>query len=159
MNKIEQMAKSPYKMKLFMMKQLPMAFLAGLKVIKMDNQGASVSVPFKYLNKNPFRSVYFAVLSMAAELSSGIIALAALHDSEVPVSMLVLKMKAKFLKKAQTKIVFHCEDAERIKQSIAKSIETDEGETIEVTSSGYDASGDKVAEFVFEWTFKPKKAR
>ncbi len=157
MNKIEKMAASPFRMKLFMMKQLPMAFLAGLKVTRMDMKGASVSVPYKCLNKNPFRSVYFAVLSMAAELSSGIIALAALHDVKVPVSMLVLKMKAEFLKKAKTKIVFHCEDAEKIKQSIAKSIETGQGETIEVISSGIDTSGDKVAEFIFEWTFKPKK--
>ena len=156
MNKIEQMAKSPVKMKLFMMKQLPMAFFAGLKVIKMDNRGASVSVPFKFLNKNPFRSVYFAVLSMAAELSSGIIALAALHDFDVPVSMLVLKMKAEFLKKAKSKIVFTCDDAEKIRDTIARSIETGEGQKIEVRSSGYDTSGDIVAEFVFEWTFKPK---
>jgi hypothetical protein len=71
--------------------------------------------------------------------------------------MLVLKMKADFLKKARTKIIFHCEDAEKIKESIAKSIETGQGETIEVSSAGYDTSGDKVAEFIFEWTFKPKK--
>ncbi len=157
MNKIEKMAASPFRMKLFMISHLPMAFLAGLKVTKMDMQGASVSVPYKCLNKNPFRSVYFAVLSMAAELSSGIIALAALHDVKVPVSMLVLRMKAEFLKKAKTKVVFHSKDGEKIRLTIKKSIETGEGQTIEVLSSGVDTSGDKVAEFIFEWTFKPKK--
>jgi len=38
MNKIEQMAKSPVKMKLFMMKQLPMAFFAA-------NNGPGQDVP------------------------------------------------------------------------------------------------------------------
>ncbi len=158
MNKVEQMASSPLKMKLFMMKQLPMAFIAGLKIVKMDKEGASVSVPFKFLNKNPFRSVYFAVLSMAAELSSGIIALSALNDQKVPVSMLVLKMRAEFLKKAKSKIIFTCNDGEKIRKTVKESIETGEGQTVEVHTAGFDTSGDKVAEFVFEWTFKPKKA-
>lgn len=156
MNKIERMASSPLKMKLFMMKQLPMAFLAGLRIVEFNESRARVSVPFKFLNKNPFRSLYFAVLSMAAELSCGIIALAAVSEAKVPVSMLVLKMRAEFTKKARTKITFTCNDGEKIKKTIEKSIETGEGQTIEVHSSGLDSSGDTVAEFIFEWTFKPK---
>ena len=143
-------------MKLFLLRQLPMAFLAGLKIVEFNKNSVKVSVPFKFLNKNPFRSVYFAVLSMAAELSSGVIALAAVSDSSVPVSMLVLKMRAEFLKKAKSKIVFTCNDGEKIRETVKKSVETGEGQTIEVHSSGFDTTGDIVAEFVFEWTFKPK---
>lgn len=133
-----------------------MAFLSGLRIVEFDKSRTRVSVPFKFLNKNPFRSVYFAVLSMAAELSSGVIALDAVSESSVPVSMLVLKMRAEFLKKAKSKIVFTCNDGEKIRATVRKSIETGEGQTIEVHSSGTDTTGDKVAEFVFEWTFKPK---
>ena len=43
-----------------------------------------------------------------------------------------------------------------MKESIARSIETGEGQTAEVTSTGYDKEGDVVAEFIFTWTFKPK---
>ncbi len=143
-------------MKLFMLKHLPMAFLAGLKVVEIDQTTASVTVPYKYLNKNPFRSVYFAVLSMAAELSTGILAMAALNDFSIPISMLVLEMKANFLKKARTKITFKCLEGDQLSSTIAKSIETGEGQTIDVTSIGYDTEGDKVAEFKFTWTFKPK---
>lgn len=133
-----------------------MAYLAGLKILEIDEEKAAVSVPFKYLNKNPFRSVYFAVLSMAAELSSGILALAAIHDFSRPVSMLVLDMKAAFLKKAKSKIIFKCEDGEKISKAIAKSLETGEGQTVEVNTSGTDEAGEVVAEFSFTWTFKPK---
>ncbi len=150
------MASSPGKMKMYMLTHLPMAFLAGLRVTEIDNTRAAVSVPFKFLNKNPFRSMYFAVLSMAAELSSGILALALVYEAEKPVSMLVLNMKAGFLKKARTKIVFTCNDGENIYAAIAKSIETGEGQTVEVRSSGIDANGETVAEFNFTWTFKPK---
>lgn len=155
-NKIRILAKSNFHMKLFMLKKLPMAFFAGLKVVEIDKEKASVSVPYKSLNKNPFRSIYFAVLSMAAELATGILAMTAIHDFTVPVSMLVLEMKASFQKKARTKITFKCTDGEKISNAIERSIETGEGQTAEVTSIGYDTEGDVVAEFNFTWTFKPK---
>ncbi len=143
-------------MKLFMMKNLPMAFLAGLKVTEIDETKASVSVPYKCLNKNPFKSIYFAVLSMAAELATGILAIAAINDFSIPISMLVFEMKASFQKKARTKITFKCNEGEKMMAAISRSIETGEGQTAEVTSIGYDTEGDVVAEFKFTWTFKPK---
>ena len=150
------MALSPFKMKLYMLRHLPLGFFTGLKVLELDNNKAVVSVPFKYLNKNPFRSVYFAVLAMAAELSSGILALSVLYEINAPVSMLVLNMKADFLKKAKTKITFSCNDGEKITKTIENCIASKEGEIIEVKTSGYDTNGEKVAEFQFTWTFKAK---
>lgn len=155
-NKIQQMALSPIKMRLYMLKHLPLGFFTGLKVLELNKNKAMVSVPFKYLNKNPFRSVYFAVLSMAAELSSGILALSMVVESKTPVSMLVLNMKADFLKKAKTKITFSCNDGEKIANAIKKCLVTKEGEIIEVQTSGFDTNGEKVAEFQFTWTFKAK---
>lgn len=150
------MALSPFKMKLYMLKHLPLGFFTGLKVLELDKNKAVVSVPFKYLNKNPFRSVYFAVLAMAAELSSGILALSVVNEINAPVSMLVLNMKSDFLKKAKTKITFSCEDGKKISKAIDKCLESGEGEIIEVQTSGYDITGDKVADFWFTWTFKRK---
>ncbi len=65
-------------------------------------------------------------------------------------------MKASFQKKARTRIAFKCNDGEKIKEAIAKSIQTGEGQTVDVTSTGVDTQGDVVAEFVFTWTFKVK---
>jgi acyl-coenzyme A thioesterase PaaI-like protein len=155
-NRIRKLAKSNFHMKLFMMKNLPMAFLAGLKVTEIDKTKASVSVPYKCLNKNPFKSIYFAVLSMAAELATGILAMAAIKDFSIPFSMLVFEMKASFQKKARTRITFKCTEGEKMMAAISRSIETGEGQTAEVTSTGYDTEGDVVAEFKFTWTFKPK---
>lgn len=155
-NRIRKLAKSNFHMKLFMMKNLPMAFLAGLKVTEIDKTKASVSVPYKCLNKNPFKSIYFAVLSMAAELATGILAMAAIKDFSIPISMLVFEMKASFQKKARTRITFKCTEGEKMMAAISRSIETGEGQTAEVTSTGYDTEGDVVAEFKFTWTFKPK---
>lgn len=153
---MKSLALSPLKMKLFMLLNLPMGFIAGLKVKSIDDNGSEVTVPFKFVNKNPFKSMYFAVMSMAAELSSGILAIVEVSKADKPVSMLVLNMEASFTKKAKSKITFSCDNAAQIRETIQRSIDTDEGQTIDVKSQGIDKEGDIVAEFKFTWTFKPK---
>jgi hypothetical protein len=157
--KLQKKFKSKIRLKLFFLKNMPMGFINGLRIIEFDNEHASVSVPFNYLTKNPFKSMYFAVQSMAAELTSGAIAIDQVAKASVPVSMLVLKMEAEFVKKARSKIIFTCNNGKEIIQTIQKSIETNEGQTIKVTSTGIDSEGDIVSIFHFIWTFKPKKTK
>lgn len=156
---IRKMASSSWRMKLFMIKLLPMAFLAGLRVIKIDREFAEVSIPYKYLNKNPFRSIYFAAQSMAAELSTGILAMAAVKDQGLPISMLVLNMKSSFHKKATGKIVFTCKDGLEIANTVAAAALSQEGKTFIAKSVGRNINGEKVSEFYFTWTFKAKQQK
>ncbi|MBU3926282.1 MAG: DUF4442 domain-containing protein [Bacteroidetes bacterium] len=155
-NKIEALANSHCKMRLYMLWKLPLAFFARLRVDEMSMQKASISLPYNYLNKNPFRSIYFAALSMAAELSTGILAMAHVEKNPVPVSMLVLGVKAEFVKKAKSRIIFTCFQGELLEKTIAQSIAENEGHTCEVFTEGLDADGEVVARFWFTWTFKPK---
>lgn len=143
-------------MRLFFLLKLPMAYLAGLRILEISETRASVSVPFKFLTKNPFQSIYFAVLSMAAELSTGILAMAALRELEKPLSMLIVGLDAKFIKKAKTKVIFTCNQGKEIYETVFKSLEEESGSTINVLSEGFDINGKKVAEFYFNWSFKKK---
>lgn len=155
-NKIEKLANSPFRMRLFMLWKLPLAFFARLRVDEMTMEKASISLPYNYLNKNPFNSIYFAALSMAAELSTGILAMAHVENNPISVSMLVLGVKAEFVKKARTRITFTCVQGELLEKTIAQSINTNEGQSIEVFTEGIDTNGEVVARFWFTWTFKPK---
>ncbi|MEK7199004.1 MAG: DUF4442 domain-containing protein, partial [Bacteroidota bacterium] len=51
---------SPLKFRLFMLQRLPSALFAGLRVASLDEQQAVVTVTYKWFNRNPFRSMYFA---------------------------------------------------------------------------------------------------
>ena len=155
-NKIIRLAKSNFKMRLYLLTKLPLAFFAGLKITKISEFKASVSIPYKFLNKNPFQSIYFAALSMAAELSTGILAMSAISETKLPISMLVFEMNAKFTKKAKSKILFTCTQGKEIVETVNKCIESKEGETIKVFAKGIDMEGNEVAEFYFIWTFKSK---
>lgn len=153
---IRKMALHRWKLNFFMLQQLPMGFLAGLRILNLDVKHAQVRIPFKYVNKNPFRSMYFASQSMAAELSTGIMAMAAVRDTGFSISMLVLEMKSSFLKKATTPIIFSCHQGQEIAATIQKAIDTNEGQIITVKSIGQNTQNEIVSEFEFTWTFKLK---
>ena len=146
-----------FKLKLFFLQRMPMGFLAGMRVLKFNDSTCEVSVPYNTITKNPFKSVYFAVQAMAAELSTGVVAMDAVMRSSKKVSMLVFDMNASFTKKARSTIVFTCNQVEEINNAVKKAVDTGEGVTINVKSKGIDKDGDVVSEFNFTWTFKSKK--
>ncbi len=147
---------NPLKFKLFTLAKLPMAFFSGLKVTTLEPNTAAVSVRFKWINQNPFKSIYFAVLSMAAELSTGVLAFAQIYNRQPSVSMLVVKLEAEFFKKAVGKIVFTCNNGNNVIEAIEATIASKQGVTVECTSIGIDEQGNEVAKFIFTWSFKSK---
>ena len=147
---------NPIFFKLFLLLKLPMAFLAGLKLKELTDEHAVVLMKYKYLNKNPFGSIYFACLSMAGELASGMLAASIAYKSNPKLSMLVVGVKINFTKKAVGTILFECYQGKEILATIQKSIDTGEGETIEALTIARDDKGDVVAEFLIQWSFKLK---
>ncbi len=147
---------SPTKFRLFMLAKLPMAYMADLRVTALTDERCTVTIPYKYLNKNPFNSIYFACLSMAAELSTGVLCMMHTYKADPTVSMLVVHMDADFTKKAIGKITFMCEDGLRVQEAAEQTKLTGEGKTVMTTSIGIDEKGDQVAEFRFTWSLKAK---
>ncbi|MDB5197038.1 MAG: hypothetical protein JWP88_1409 [Flaviaesturariibacter sp.] len=148
---------NPVKFRLFLLTKLPAAYFAGLKVHSLSPEACTVTVPLKWFTQNPFRSIYFACLSMAAELSTGVLAMASIYGQKPAVSMLVTGLEAKFYKKAVEKITFTCKDGQAIEEAVALAKATGEGQTVTVHSSGQNKLGETVAEFHFTWSFKAKR--
>ncbi|MGN6164066.1 MAG: DUF4442 domain-containing protein [Flavisolibacter sp.] len=146
----------PLKFRLFLLQKLPAAYFAGLKVQQVNESSCSISVPYKWFTKNPFRSTYFACLSMAAEMSTGILATAHIYKRLPKMSMLVIAVEGKFYKKAIGTTTFTCQEGPSIRQAIEKAIALNEPQTIRALSSGYNDSKDLVAEFWITWSFKTK---
>ncbi len=140
----------------FLLKKIPAAYFSGVRVVKVDEQHSVVSVPFGWFTQNPFNSTYFACLSMAAEMSTGVLAMAHSYHSQPRISMLVIANEARFFKKATGKTYFTCIDGDEIKKAIDKSKNTGEGQTITVKTKGYNDQQELVAEFLFTWSFKQK---
>jgi len=146
----------PVKFRLFMLQKLPAALFAGLRITSFDEQRAVVSVKYKWFNQNPFRSMYFAIQSMAAEMSTGLLASAQVYKRNPAVSMLVVGLEAKFLKKAVDTVFFTCKDGDAIDKAIQTSIATGEGVIVSCKSVGTNEAGEVVSEFIIKWSFKVK---
>lgn len=145
-----------FKFNLFLFSKLPSAFLCGVRVRFADESKCVVSVPFKWLSQNPFKSTYFACLAMAAEMSTGVLGLAHTYTRKPAVSMLVVNISGNFLKKAVGKTAFTCNDGLLINQTIEDAIASGQGKTITAKSVGTNAAGEIVAEFLITWSFKAK---
>lgn len=147
----------PFKFKLFMLAKLPSAFFCGVRVVDADENSCSVKVPYKWFSQNPFKSTYFACLSMAAEMTTGLLGLMHIHKRQPAVSMLVVKIEGNFMKKATGITIFTCEDGAAIKRTIEDAIFSNEGKIITSKSYGRNAAGEIVAEFAVTWSFKAKR--
>ena len=147
---------TPRKINFFTLFKLPSAYICGIKVKSISKEKSLVTVKHRWINQNPFKSMFWAVQGMAAELATGILVMQAIDASGRKVSMLVTNMNATFTKKATGKIQFKCNDGLAIKDAIQRSVETGEGQTVLVTSEGVNEDGVSVSKFQFEWSLKVK---
>jgi hypothetical protein len=58
---------TPSKLNAFLMFKLPAAYICGVRVKEISAGTSIVTVRHKWINQNPFKSMYFAVQAMAAE--------------------------------------------------------------------------------------------
>jgi hypothetical protein len=154
--KFSALISSPIQFRFFLFQKLPAAFFSGLRIVHFDATTCTVKIKYSWFSQNPFKSIYFAVEAMAAEMCSGMLAFAQVYQRNPKVSMLVVKMEVNFIKKATGTVLFTCEDGTLIQAAINESIETGEGKTIVCMSKGKNSANETVAEFLITWSFKSK---
>ena len=150
------MSRNTGKFNAFLFFKLPSAWWCGVRLTELTDDHAIASVRHRWVNQNPFKSMFWAVQGMAAELATGALVLQEIRKSGRSVSMLVVNNKANFQKKARGRIAFRCEDGALLKQTVDRVLETGEGHTVWMTSVGRNEAGEVVSEFHFEWTLKAK---
>jgi hypothetical protein len=147
---------TPFKLNAYTFFKLPSAFWSGVRVKQITPDTCKVNVKHSWFNQNPFKSMYFAVQAMAAEFTTGALVMFHIKSSGKNISMLVAQNKAVFTKKATGKITFTCNQGKEITECIEKAIQTNEGQTIWLTSIGINEIGEQVSEMQFQWTIKSR---
>lgn len=147
---------SPLLFKTFCLFKIPLLALTNTKVTQLSTSFCTTTVPFKHLNKNPFKSMYFAVQSMAAELSTASLAMLALEEFNESIAYIVTNCSATFTKKADNTVTFKCIDYDSFKTGIQKAVSTGESVEISVNTIGTLPNGQEVASFTFTWSFKKR---
>lgn len=146
---------TPWKLRMYFLQKLPSCWFWGVRIRELRPGRCQVSIPYGWRTQNPFRSTYFAALAGAAELSTGALALVALHGRG-RISMLITGLEGEFIKKANTRTTFTCEQGEAIRQAVQRAIDSGEGEEVRILTVGRNEGGEEVCRFWLRWSFKVK---
>ena len=146
-----------FKYNFFLFKDLPSAWLCGVRVKDLNDKKCIISVRHNWFNSNPFKSLYWAVQGMASELATGLAIIDFANKNKLKISMLVISNESKFLKKAKGLIRFECDQVDSVKKTLSSLSKNKTTDKIKLKSTGYDESGDVVSEFIYEWSFKLKE--
>lgn len=149
---------NPLKFKAGLAIYLPLAAFTGVKITQLNDTTCDVTVPYKYMNKNPFNTTYWAVLGMAAEMASGALLQMYIHKRRPSVSIFVLGCEAKFVKRALGVTTFRCEQGLELAEKVKLTSQNFEAQEFTALTTGYNEAGEVVAEFSFTWGIKARKS-
>ena len=147
---------TPSKVNAFMFFKLPLGWWSGMRVKTLTDTTAVVLIKHKWINQNPFKSMFWAAQGMAAEMSTGVLVMQEIERSKRKVSKLVTHQEGDFFKKATGIIIFTCNGGNEIREAIEKSVKTGEGQVITLISEGVNEDGVVVSIFQFQWSLKVK---
>jgi hypothetical protein len=133
---------------------LPSAWICGVRVDSEESNKCSVRVKLGFFNKNPFKSLFWAVQGMAAEMPGGLLLQNKIKSSGQNIAMLLVGSSSNFTKKAVGKILFTFEQGELLDELVNQAVKTKEAQTITIKTNGVDEKGDVVSEFSFNWSIK-----
>ena len=146
---------TPNQINKWMLFKLPAAWLTGVRISSISDTKCEVKVRFKWINQNPYRSMFWAVQGMAAELTTGMLLTKSIQESNTNISMLLFGNKSNFYKKAVGKIKFVCDQGETAKELINLTKKNITHKAW-LKAKGFDETGDMVSEFDFEWSCKKR---
>ncbi|MBC94852.1 MAG: thioesterase [Euryarchaeota archaeon] len=145
--------KSRMKFRTFTAMSMPTAWFAGLRMDTLNHESCVTSLPGGWRTQNPFKTMYWAVQGMGAELATGAAPFAMSRSMPEKLRMFVVGTEAKFIKRAKGRITFTCNDVAAARQAIEESMDTGEAVERDFVSIGKDSSGEVVSEWVFKWNF------
>ena len=148
---------TPARFNMFMFFKLPSAWWSGVRLHSLNESECIVKVKHSWINQNPFKSMFWAVQGMAAEMTTGAFLTREINLSGENISMLVSNNTAKFTKKATGKIRFVCNKGLEVKKLIQKAVDTGDSQTLWIDSTGYNEDNLVVSHFSFEWSVKTRK--
>ena len=138
---------------------LPAAWICGVRVDSLNEDKCVVRVKHRWINQNPFKSLFWAVQGMAAEMAGGLLLMNKINKSGQSIAMLLVGSSSVFTKKATGKILFTYDQGEDLDKLIIDTVTTKLPQTITIKTKGVNEKGDVVSEFSFDWSIKLRSKR
>lgn len=144
--------RNKWKLRWWMLRRLPMGLASGMYISELDETHCTVILQDRWWIRNPFNSVFWAVMSMAAELSTG--ALVFTYARQLKVQFILVGFEAKFLKKVKGKSFYFCHAGKEVERAISNNMNNSAPSIIILPVLAQDESGQVLAEFKCYWQLR-----
>jgi acyl-coenzyme A thioesterase PaaI-like protein len=137
--------------------KIPVLLFLGPRVMRLDEKGCSVKIPFGWRSRNHVGSMYFGALCAGADLAGGLPAARLIWNQFKQVSLVFADLKAEFLKRADGDTLFTCEDGYAVDAAVRRADASGERVTlpVQVVATVPDRYGDEpVARFTMGLSLK-----
>lgn len=127
--------------------KIPLIGYVRPKLIEINDDNVKVRIRLRRKTKNHLNSMYFGALAVGADIASGI---HVFYYSEIEgkkISFSFKGMKADFLKRAETDVIFESNEGQIIKSAIQESSETGERVNKTIHVNAIDQNNEIVATF------------
>jgi len=136
--------------------KIPMIGFVAPQLIEIDDQKVKVKIKLNRKKKNHLNSMYFGALAVGADIAGGIHTFYYAEKLKIKLSFAFKDMKADFIKRAESDVIFESNGGEKIQEMIDQSIQTKSriNETMMVIA--YNSTQEIVATFEMGVSLKVK---
>lgn len=115
------LAKIRWKLFLLGLFKIPLIFLVSPKIILINEESCLAKITLRRRTKNHLNSMYFGAMAVGADVAVGIHTFYLSEFSKYKISLAFKSFRAEFLKRAESDIIFKCEEGKKISLMIEKS--------------------------------------
>jgi len=136
--------------------KIPLIGFVRPRLIELSDEKVAVKIKFRRRTKNHLSSMYFGALAVGADVAGGIHAFYFSEKMNKKVSFAFKSMHAEYLKRAETDVIFECNEGAKIKSIMAESSEKQIRINQRVRVQAKNLSNEIVATFDMEISVKVK---
>lgn len=146
-NKADQLSHWKWMVRLLGCFKIPMIAFVRPQILQVDAVTVRAKIRLKRRTRNHLKSMYFGALAVGADLTAGIHAFYFAEKEGEKISFAFKGMKAEFLKRAESDVVFVTNDGPKIKAAVEESKRTGDRQNIPVNVECFNSTGEVVATF------------
>lgn len=136
--------------------KIPLLGYVRPKLLEITDESVAVKIRLRRRTKNHLNSMYFGALAVGADVAGGVHAFYFAQKYGKQVSFAFKSMEAQFLKRAESDIIFKCDEGKAIENAVKQGIETGERINLKVNVTALNTQNESVATFVMEISVKVK---
>ena len=123
-------------------------------VLKSSTKETKVKIKLRRRTKNHLKTMYFGALCIGADFTAGLLVLNILKKHKSKANLIFKDFQVDFLKRADSNIVFICNDHDIINESVLKNLKFSKRENFTISVDAFNKKDEIVSKFKLTTSIK-----